>query len=65
MARLRDDSKKERPVTLKIDTYLRLERYKAKLIGERETANVSFADAIDSLLDMAEAGSQKKKGDKP
>jgi hypothetical protein len=61
MARQRDDSKKERPVTLRISVYLRLERYKAKLIGEKETTNVSFADAIDSLLDLAEGIGQKGK----
>lgn len=44
--------KKKRTIVLKIETYERLERYKAKLIGERGTSKITFDDVINQLLNM-------------
>jgi hypothetical protein len=53
MARSRDETKVSRNVVLKAETYERLDRYKAKLIGERGTSNISFDDVISSLLEIS------------
>jgi hypothetical protein len=54
VARERDESKTERPITLKIVTYRRLDKFKAKLIGDRGASNVTFDEAINVLLDLEE-----------
>jgi len=54
MARPRDETKVSRNVVLRAETYERLDRYKAKLIGEKGTANISFDDVINTLLDLDE-----------
>ena len=54
MVRARDEIRRNRSVTLKIETNQRLDRFKAKLIGERENSNLSFDDAVNALLDIAE-----------
>jgi len=41
---------KTRSIVLKIETYNMLERYKAKLIGERGTPKITFDDVINHLL---------------
>jgi predicted CopG family antitoxin len=51
MARARDESKTSRNIALKLETYERLDKYKARLMGEKGTTNVSFDDVIISLLD--------------
>lgn len=55
MARPRDEKKTSRNVVLKSETYERLDRYKAQLIGERKMSGVSFDDAINELLDLVKA----------
>jgi hypothetical protein len=59
MSRPRDESKTSRNVVLKSETYDRLDKYKVKLMGELGTTNVSFDDAIDSLLNSV--GNDTKK----
>ena len=41
----------KRNVVLKIETYERLERYKIKLMNEKEDSNLTFDDVIKDLLD--------------
>jgi|GEM_PF-1777537 len=41
----------KRNVALKIETYDRLERYKIKLMGEKEDSRLTFDDVITFLLD--------------
>jgi hypothetical protein len=41
----------KRNVVLKIETYEKLERYKAKLIGEKSDSTLTFDDAINDLID--------------
>lgn len=43
----------KRNVVLKIETYERLEKYKAKLIGEKGDSRLTFDDAINELIDKA------------
>lgn len=43
----------KRNVVLKIDTYERLEKFKIKLISEKEDSRLTFDDAINFLLDRA------------
>jgi hypothetical protein len=40
----------KRNVVLKIETYERLEKYKAKLIGEKGDVRLTFDDIINELL---------------
>jgi hypothetical protein len=48
----------KRNVVLKIETYERLEKYKIKLINEKGTAQLSYDEVINSLLD--EVGVDRK-----
>ena len=41
-------------VMVKSHTHEPLDKYKAKLIGEKGTASLSFDDIINSLLDLAD-----------
>jgi len=59
MSRARDENKTSRNVVLKSETYERLDKYKVKLMGEKGTTNVSFDDAINSLLDFLGTGTKK------
>ena len=43
----------KRNIVLKIETYERLEKYKVKLISEKEDSRITFDDAIDTLLKKA------------
>jgi hypothetical protein len=47
--------KGKRTVTLKPETYDRLDAYTAKVIYEKRTTKVTFNDVINSLLDLAES----------
>lgn len=51
----RDNERKSHPVTLGSKTHERLERYKAKLIGELGTTKVTYDDVINALLDFVKA----------
>ena len=42
---------KKRNVALKIETYERLEKYKIKLMSEKEDSRLTFDDVINALLD--------------
>jgi hypothetical protein len=42
---------KKRNVVLKIETYEKLEKYKAKLIGKKGDSRLTFDDAINELID--------------
>jgi len=55
MVRKRDGERESHTVSLRSETHDRLGRYKVKLIGERGTPNVSFDDAVISLLDSVKA----------
>lgn len=44
----------KRNIVLKLDTYERLDRYKIKLINERDTSQLSYDDVISSLLDKVQ-----------
>jgi len=48
-----------RNIALKSETYERLDKYKVKLMGELGTANVTFDDVINSLLDTIRNGTKK------
>ncbi len=41
----------KRNVVLKIETYDRLEKYKVKLISEKDDSKLTFDDVINDLLD--------------
>ena len=43
----------KRNVVLKIETYEKLDKYKIKLMNERENSKLTFDDAINDLLDKA------------
>ena len=45
----------KRNVVLKIETYERLEKYKIKLMNEREDSRVTFDDVVNVLLDLAQS----------
>lgn len=47
-------------LTLKRKTHDRLDRYKAKLIGKAEKSRMSFDDAVNHLLDLADSEESKK-----
>lgn len=53
VARLRNPKKimKKRNIVLKIETYKRLEKYKVDLVKEKGNPNITFDDAIASLLE--------------
>jgi hypothetical protein len=55
MGRARDENKTSRNVVLKSETYDWLDKYKANLMAKRGTTNVSFDDAITSLLEYTTA----------
>lgn len=44
---------KKRNVVLQIDTYERLEKYKIRLMSEKEDSSLTFDDVINNLLDKA------------
>lgn len=44
----------KRNVVLKIETYEKLERFKIKLMSEKEDSRITFDDAINFLLDKEE-----------
>ena len=54
MAKQRGEVEK-RNVSLRIDTYDRLEKYKIKLISEKGDSRLTFDDAINILLDKEKA----------
>jgi hypothetical protein len=54
-------SQKNTTVSLKSATKARLEAYKAKLIGRRQTTKLSFDDIVNEFLDTAE---EREKGSK-
>jgi hypothetical protein len=43
----------KRNVVLKIETYERLDRYKIRLMSEKEDSSLTFDDVINNLLDKA------------
>lgn len=43
----------KRNIVLKIETYQKLEKYKAKLIGAKGDSRLTFDDAINELIDKA------------
>jgi hypothetical protein len=43
----------KRNVVLKIETYGKLEKYKAKMIGEKGDSRLTFDDVINDLIDKA------------
>jgi hypothetical protein len=43
---------KKRNIVLKIETYKRLEKYKVDLVKEKGDPNITFDDAITSLLEQ-------------
>ena len=45
---------KKRNIALKIETYERLEKFKIKLMGEKEDSRLTFDDAITFLLNKEE-----------
>ena len=45
---------KKRNVVLKIETYERLEKYKVKLISEKDDSKLTFDDVINDLLDRVQ-----------
>ncbi len=42
-----------RNIVLKIETYNRLDKYKIKLISEKDDSKLTFDDVINDLLDKA------------
>jgi hypothetical protein len=42
-----------RNVVLKIETYNRLDKYKIRLISEKDDSKLTFDDVINELLDKA------------
>jgi len=44
----------KRNVVLKIETYERLDKYKVKLMSEKENSKLTFDDVIIDLLDKCE-----------
>ena len=43
----------KRNIVLKIETYKKLEKYKAELIGKKGDSRLTFDDAINELIDKA------------
>jgi hypothetical protein len=50
MVRQRNEGKTSRNVVLKLETYKKLDNYKATLIGKKKTTSVTYDDAINDLL---------------
>jgi hypothetical protein len=44
---------KKRNISLKIETYERLDKYKIKLMSEKEDSSLTFDDVVEYLLDHA------------
>lgn len=44
----------KRNVVLKIETYERLDKYKIKLMNEKEDSKLTYDDVINDLLDKVE-----------
>lgn len=44
----------KRNIVLKIETYEKLDKYKIKLMSEKEDSKLTFDDVIISLLDKCE-----------
>lgn len=53
----------KRNVVLKIETYERLDKYKIKLMSEKEDSKLTYDDAINDLLDKVEDNSVERKKD--
>lgn len=53
----------KRNVVLKIETYERLDKYKIKLMNEKEDSKLTYDDAINDLLDKVEDNSVERKKD--
>jgi hypothetical protein len=51
MGRARSENRTSRNVVLKSETYERLDKYKVKLMGERNKSNVTYDDVINELLE--------------
>lgn len=51
MARPKEKGRETRTIVVRNETYDRLEKYKVKLIAERESSDVTFDDVVNSLLD--------------
>ena len=47
----------KRNVVLKIETYGRLDKYKIKLMNEKEDSKLTYDDVINDLLDKVEDNS--------
>lgn len=45
---------KKRNISLKIETYKRLDRYKIKLMSEKGDSSLTFDEVINELLDKTE-----------
>jgi hypothetical protein len=50
MVKRQNDQKESRNIVLKAETYDKLDKYTAKLIGRKGTTHISFDDAINELL---------------
>ncbi len=48
----------KRNIVLKINTYERLDKYKIKLINEKDTSQLSYDDVINSLLDKVQSSTK-------
>lgn len=59
MSRRRKDNTRYRNVRLVIETYERLDKYKIKLMNEKEDSKLTFNDVINDLLDKASNGKHK------
>jgi len=44
---------KKRNISLNISTYERLDKFKIKLMSEKQNSNLTFDDVINELLDNA------------
>lgn len=53
----------KRNIVLKIETYERLDKYKIKLMNEKEDSKLTYDDAINDLLDKVEDNSVESKKD--
>jgi len=50
----------KRNIVLKIETYERLDKYKIKLMGEKEDSSLTFDDVMNTLLDRIEREENRK-----
>ena len=53
----------KRNVVLKIETYERLDKYKIKLMNEKEDSKLTYDDVINDLLDRVEDNSVERQKD--